>query len=132
MSRRRGGDHGAAAPEGEAARLLDKWTRLAREHVAGGGGCSCGHAGIMLRLQDFEQDILDHLHAKYEAAGDEGVLRLLRNAAGHRAGETGSVSALLRALADGVHGVSTDGEEAALLSDLARSIHSFDRLHRGG
>lgn len=118
------------AAQKEAARLLEQWTRLAREHVAGGAGCSCGHGGVMLRLEDFEQDILDHLNAKF--AGDAGVLALLGGEAGYRVGEAGSVSALLGAVADGRHAGAGAAGVTALVADLARSIGSFDRLHRGG
>ena len=44
-----------------------------------------------MRLQDFEQQILDYLHAKHGAAAVES--------AGYRQGEAGSVTALLRAIA---------------------------------
>lgn len=124
MSRKRDGDDAAAGAEEQAARLLGEWDRLSHTHVAGSGGCSCGHGGAMLRLQDFEQDILDHLRAKYGAAGGDGVLQLLR-------GEAGGIPALLHALADGRYGTCDADGRAALLADLARSIQSFDRLHRG-
>src|SRR5205814_8453504 len=51
---------------------------------------SCG-VGVGVRLQDFEQQILDHLHARHGAAAVER--------AGYRQGEAGSVAALLRAIA---------------------------------
>ena len=84
-----------------------------------GSGCSCGVvAGV--RLQDFEQQILDYLHAKHGAAAVER--------AGYRQGEAGSVTALLRAIATQAAG---DGGHVALLADLEKSLDSFDELHRG-
>jgi hypothetical protein len=84
-----------------------------------GAGCSCG-VGMGVRLQDFEQQILDYLHAKHGATAVER--------AGYRQGEAGSVTALLRAIATQGAG---NGGHAALLADLERSLDSFDELHRG-
>jgi len=77
---------------------------------------------VGVRLQDFEQQILDYLHAKHGAAAVES--------AGYRQGEAGSVTALLRAIA--MQGAAErPGGQLALLADLERSIDSFDELHRG-
>jgi hypothetical protein len=103
----------------EATRLLGKWTKLAQGHVMFGSGCSCG-VGVGVRLQDFEQQILDYLHARHGAAAVEG--------AGYREGATGSVTALLRAIATQSAG---KGSHLALFADLERSLDSFDELHRG-
>jgi len=102
----------------EATRLLGKWTKLAQGHVMFASGCSCGVGGGV-RLQDFEQQILDYLHAKHGAAAFEHT--------GYREGETGSVTVLLRAIATQGAG---DGGHRALLADLERSLDSFDELHR--
>jgi hypothetical protein len=105
----------------EATRLLGKWTRLAQGHVMFGAGCSCG-VGVGVRLQDFEQQILDFLHARHGAAALER--------AGYRQGEAGSVTALLRAIAT-QSAIERSAGRIALLADLERSIDSFDELHRG-
>ncbi len=105
----------------EATRLLGKWTKLAQGHVMFGSGCSCG-VGVGVRLQDFEQQILDYLHARHGAAAVER--------AGYRQGEAaGSVPALLRAIATQA-AVEQPAGQLALLADLERSIDSFDELHR--
>ena len=106
----------------EATRLLGKWTKLAQGHVMFGSGCSCGVGFGTLRLQDFEQQILDYLHTKHGAAALER--------AGYRQGEAGSVTALLRAIAT-QGAVGQPAGQLALLADLERSIDSFDELHRG-
>jgi len=106
----------------EATRLLGKWTKLAQGHVMFGLGCSCGVGFGNLRLQDFEQQILDYLHAKHGAAAVER--------AGYREREAGSVTALLRAIAT-QGAVELPAGQLALLADLERSIDSFDELHRG-
>ena len=91
----------------EAIQLLGKWTRLAQGHVLIGGNCSCG-LGANLQIADFEQQILDYLGAKYPAAG-----------------KSGGIAALLREIA-----TQPDGNSLALLSDLDRTLESFDELHR--
>lgn len=105
----------------EATRLLGKWTKLAQGHVMFGAGCSCG-ASVGLRLQDFEQQILDFLYTRHGAAALER--------AGYRQAEAGSVTALLRAVAT-QRAVEQPAGEPALLADLERSLDSFDELHRG-
>jgi len=96
----------------EATRLLGKWTKLAQGHVMFGAGCSCGVGFSNLRLQDFEPQILDYLRTKH---GDTGFA---------------TIADLLRAIATDGEGKKT-GEPLALLADLARSLDSFDELHRG-
>jgi len=86
-----------------------------------GSGCSCG-VDVGVRLQDFEQQILDYLHARHGAAALER--------AGYKQGEAGSVTALLRAFAT-QGAVEPSAGRLALLADLERSIDSFDELHRG-
>jgi hypothetical protein len=103
----------------EAIRLRDKWAVLAQAHIAIGGGCSCGAGATPVQVQDFEQDILDHLSRKHADAALQSYLRDAR----------GSVSALLAALAEPAAGASDGGRQ--LLADLARSIESFDQLHSG-
>ena len=105
-----------------ATRLLGRWTKLAQGHVMFAAGCSCGVGFGNLRLQDFEQQILDYLHARHGAAAVER--------AGYRQGEAGSVTALLRAIATQA-AVEQPAGQLALLADLERTIDSFDELHRG-
>jgi hypothetical protein len=113
----------------EAARLLGKWTSLARGHVLMGGNCSCGLGAGSLRIDEFEQQILDYLERKLAASGDAGVTQALRDRAGYERGTSGSLSELLRSIAK-------DGETQAapwlsLLDDLDRTLQSFEEAHRG-
>jgi hypothetical protein len=96
----------------EATRLLGRWTRLAQGHVIFGSGCSCGVGFANLRLQDFEPQILDYLRTKHGITGHTAIADLLRSIA-----TQGSEKEI--------------GGRLALLSDLARSLDSFDELHRG-
>jgi len=94
----------------EATRLLGKWTRLAQGHVMFGAGCSCGVGFTNLRLADFEPQILDYLRTRHGVSGFADIPDLLRTIA--KEGEKGD-------------------SRLALLTDLERSIDSFDELHRG-
>lgn len=97
----------------EAVQLLGRWTRIAQGHVLiGGGGCSCGLTAGSLRVEDFEQQILDFLKGKHDVAA-----------------KSASVAELLRAIA--TQGASVDsGRALAVLADLDRTLESFDQLHR--
>ena len=92
-----------------ALQLLGNWNRLANGHVALSAGCSCGVADSPLRVQDFEQDILDFLRGRHPVA--------LR---------ADSIQALLTHLAR-----NADDRAQPVLADLARSIESFEVQHSG-
>jgi hypothetical protein len=96
----------------EATRLLGKWTKLAQGHVVFGSGCSCGVGFGNLRLQDFEPQILEYLRGKHGDSGHTAITELLRAIATQDSGKESST-------------------RLALLSDLERSLDSFDELHRG-
>lgn len=90
-----------------ALRLLGAWNRLAQGHVAMSTGCTCGVGASNLRVQDFEEQILEFLRDKHGA-------------------NAGSIPDLLTAI------VKAGGEGArALLSDLERTIDSFEQQHSG-
>ena len=133
----RASDSGATAgasdrnPAIEATRLLGKWTRAARGHVSLGARCSCGFAPSAgnVQLQDFEIQILDYLFARHGGSAADPTLAALRERAGYRAGEAGSITELLRAIATEAPGDAVE-LRLALLSDLNRSIESFEELHR--
>jgi hypothetical protein len=90
-----------------AIQLLGQWNRISGAHVALGGGCSCGVASSGLRVQDFEEQILDYLHARH-------------------GGRFASVSELLTGIAKNPqHG------SAQVLQDLQRTLDSFEQQHGG-
>src|SRR6476620_4868471 len=112
----------------EARRLLETWDRLARAHTMIGGGCSCGIGGVVVALEDFEQDIADYLQAEAERLDRHDVLRYL--AAQAREGELWSISKLLVGLAQPTASGSREaGAGCFLLERLARTLHSFEQLH---
>jgi hypothetical protein len=92
-----------------AMRLLGSWRRIAQGHVALATGCSCGVGVSNLRVQDFEQDILDFLCDKHgEAYRKASIADLLTDIA--RADDAGAKK---------------------LLKDLEGSIDSFEQQHSG-
>jgi len=66
-----------------------------------------------VRIQDFEQDILGFLQRRHRASKGATSIAALLTMIGRRKPGAG------------------DDQELALLSDLERSIDSFDELHRG-
>jgi len=106
----------AVAPEREevpsaalALQLLGTWNRMSSGHVALSAGCSCGVAVSNVRVQDFEQDILEFLRGRHPVA----VAAI-------------SIADLLSGLAR-----TPDDLTRRLLDDLARSLGSFESQHSG-
>ena len=104
----------SSAPAILAIQLLGRWTELARAHVPLGAGCACAPGFGGLRLGDFEEQVLDYLRTRHGSAV---------------AAE--SIATLLHALARGDCEMPQAAQKA-LLADLARTLDSFDELHRGG
>jgi hypothetical protein len=101
----------AVSPESSvlAVQLLGSWNRLANGHVALSAGCSCGVADSQLRVQDFEQDILDFLRGRHPIAlRADRIQTLLTDLARH-----------------------ADDRARPVLVDLARSLDSFEAQHSG-
>ena len=72
-----------------------------------GAGCACGVAVSARKLGDFEEQILDYLRSKHGSLSGGSVAEILQ-------------------------GIAKTGDDKAqpLLEDLARSLESFDELHR--
>jgi hypothetical protein len=114
----------------EARRLLDAWDRLGRAHMMVGAGCSCGIGGVVVALEDFEQDIADYLQAEAERLDRSDVLECLEEVA--REGELWSISKLLLSLAQAHPAnfqLGKSGASAFLLERLGRTLQSFEKLH---
>jgi hypothetical protein len=104
----------------EALRLLGAWTRLAQGHVALGSGCSCGGGLGSMPVAEFERDIVDYLRGKHPAFATQ------------LDASAQPIAALLRELArPSTAHARTTGAQHALLSDLSRTIESFERVHAG-
>ena len=112
----------------EARRLLEAWDRLGRAHMMIGAGCSCGIGGVVVALEDFEQDIADYLQAEAERLNRHDVLQYLGEQA--REGELWSISKLLSGLAQPPSSAFCEPAASTfLLERLARTLQSFEKLH---
>lgn len=113
----------------QATELHRLWNELALQHVTlGGGACSCGIGGVIVRLQDFERDILDYLRG--EAARQEltEVASVLEHRSSHDAQE--GLAEVLASLSDPAFTMS-DAAAEWLVGRLSRTLTSFSRLHGG-
>ena len=115
----------------QADQLLALWNSLSMRHVALGGACACGTGGLNLRLEDFELDIVDHLH---DAAAhcEEPAVAAWGQAALRAVAEVGEVQRLAGLLADVQHPRAPPEVAEWLLPRLARMLHSYAELHGGG
>ena len=112
----------------QAQRLRETWDRLSRAHMMIGAGCSCGIGGVVVALEDFEQDIADYLQAEAERLDRHDVLKYLGEQA--REGELWSISKLLIGLAQPTEPEFCEpGASTFLLERLARTLDSFEKLH---
>ena len=112
----------------EAAQLLGKWTSLARGHVVMGGNCSCGLGSPSVRVEEFEEQILDYLDSAF-GARDASIAGGLRERAGYERGKGGSLSALLRSITADAQPQSP--EWLSVMDGLKRTLESFEQAHRG-
>ena len=90
-----------------AIQLLGQWNRISGGHIALASGCSCGVAIPNLKVQDFEEQILEYLQ-------------------GRHGGPWKSISDLLGGIAR-----NTEPAGAAILQDLQRTFESFEQQHSG-
>ena len=90
-----------------ALQMLGQWNRICGGHISLASGCSCGVAVPNIRVQDFEEQILDYLH-------------------GRHGGKWTSIGELLG-------GIARNAEPAgpAILADLQRTFESFEQQHSG-
>jgi hypothetical protein len=100
-----------ATPAILAVRLLGRWTELARRHVPLGAGCACGPGFAGMQLGDFESQVLEFLRSRHDGVSSSGIAGMLAD------------------IAKGESAVPA-GEQGALLADLARTLDSFDQMHR--
>jgi hypothetical protein len=109
----------------KAQHLLETWDRLARAHTMIGAGCSCGIGGVVVALEDFEQDIVDYLQAEAERLGRADVLKCLDQT---REGNLWSISRLLGGFSQPA-GLSEPEAGNFVLERLTRTLRSFEQLH---
>ena len=103
----------------EAASLLTVWRKVERTHLPVSFGCSCGGMGHV-RVQDFEQDVLDYLREKHSE--NATVLALIARFTGPDNQDT-QIANLLQGIRDDS---DADSEvKMLLIADLRRSISSW-------
>ena len=110
----------------QAMQLLGKWTRVAQGHLPMGMGCACAGGMEGVPASDLEVNILDYLHQKYGPSS--AVANLMREHAGYREFTSGRLTDLLKAVATKP---LLDELAQQLLSDLAKTIDSFESMHSG-
>ena len=112
----------------QAERLLELWDRLGRTHMMAGGGCACGVGGVVVALEDFEQDIADYIDAEAERLDRADVRTILQE--NGRNGEAWSIPNLLSHLS---RPEASAAPEVAIfvLERLGRTLQSFEKLHGG-
>lgn len=110
----------------QAARLLEIWDRLSRSHMTLGAGCSCGIGGVVVALEDFEQDIADYLLAEAERLERRDVIGYMAEHA--RVGDLWSISKLLVRL-EQPRGAVDPEAGGFVLERLGRTLQSFEKLH---
>ncbi len=112
----------------QAHRLLETWQRLGRAHMMVGGACSCGIGGVVVALEDFEQDIVDYLQAEAERHERQDVLAYMGHEA--RNADLWSIDKLLSSLArPAASSFYEAGGSTFLLDRLGRTLQSFEKLH---
>ncbi len=113
-----------AAPFG-ADELLAIWQTSSARHLAF-GGCACGIDGVVLRLDDFETDIVDYLLDEARRHERSDVADLIEREA-RRPDDAWSVGALLTALSVGLD--VNENARTFLLVRLGRTLGSFADTH---
>jgi hypothetical protein len=91
-----------------------------------GGGCSCGLGGVVVALEDFEQDIADYLQAEAQRHDRQDVLSYMETQG--REKELWSIARLLVGLTK----PSQEYDPSAggfVLERLGRTLNSFEKLH---
>jgi len=109
----------------EAMHLLGRWQRVSSRHLAFTMGCACGY-GAAVDLRDFDGMILDYLLQKFSATA--ALLAFIRKHAGIAAAGSGSLNALLRAIA-GAHNPLAAVCSDQLLQAISVSIASLEEQH---
>lgn len=102
-----------------AIQLLGRWTRFAKGFHPFQPGCSCCADFGMSSLDDLELSLVCYLSERH--LGDEGVARALREGAGYKPGEAGSVVRLLQAIGRR-SAIGPVNAQAALLDTIAAAL----------
>ena len=106
--------------------LASLWSRVSRQHLAGGGGCGCGFGGLVFQAADFELDIVEFLLHDAQKAGRTAIAPFI-DASSKRGPDRYSLPALLDALA----GSSLpDDDTNFAITRLRTTLASIEDAHR--
>ncbi len=109
----------------EAMHLLGRWQRVSSRHLAFTMGCACAY-GAAVDLRDFDGMILDYLLQKFSATA--AMRAFIRKHAGIAAAGSGSLNALLRAIAGAQNPLAAVCSDQ-LLQAITVSIASLEEQH---
>ena len=113
-----------------ALELLDIWQRVSSRHVSLGTSCACGSGGVILQLQDFEQDIVDFVLGQAERNHRSDVIAYLKDNAFDVQSGLGSVELLLANLGTADDQTVAESDiPTFVLEKLGKTLRSFARLH---
>ena len=118
-------DASAIAIAIEAMHLLGRWQRVSSRHLAFTMGCACAY-GAAVDLRDFDGMILDYLLQKFSATA--AMRAFIRKHAGIAAAGSGSLNALLRAIAGAQNPLAAVCSDQ-LLQAITVSIASLEEQH---
>ncbi|MDX3905177.1 MAG: hypothetical protein QHC78_05750 [Pigmentiphaga sp.] len=111
-------------PRLKAVSLAGRWQRLVQSHLPlRGGPCACLLGVGNIAVADFEQDLMDFLHARYNGGGkmDRHFVR-----AGRNQDAAGSLAGLLQSIAQDPQ---PDADADRLLEGLESSLRSLESSH---
>jgi hypothetical protein len=114
---------------GEARELAEMWSRVSRQHLTAGAGCSCGIGGLFLQAADFELDIVEFV---INDARKEGRARLetFIDAVAGRGPDRYSLMALFDAIGRADHATTPPADDLQFALDrLRKTLSSMDSAH---
>jgi hypothetical protein len=113
----------------QARELAEMWSRVSRQHLTAGAGCSCGIGGLMLQASDFELDIVEFVindARKEKLAGLEAFI----DAVAARGPDRYSLSDLLKAIGSADHPTTPSSADLQFALDrLRKTLSSMDANH---
>jgi hypothetical protein len=107
------------------------WTRVSRQHLTAGAGCSCGIGGLMIQASDFELDIVEFLINDARKEGLAGLQAFIEAVAA-RGPDRYSLTDLLKALGTTDHPAApTTADVQFALGRLRKTLSSMESAHSG-
>ena len=113
----------------QARELGEMWSRVSRQHLTAGAGCSCGGGGLMLQASDFELDIVEFVindARKEKLASLESFI----DAVAARGPDRYSLAELLNAIGAADHPTTPSAADLQFALDrLRKTLSSMEAAH---